>query len=143
MAMSYTRNYGPNAVIRTLYAKKKVLDDRMNDVAREGAEEIMRLSRSLAPLDEGHLEDAHSVVERRTRSDNFAYDVIVDESQADLTEYLDFIHNGVYNLGPLSQIKASINGMPVGPKFLERAFDRTKPELLNKYRAVVKEFVSK
>jgi hypothetical protein len=140
MAMSYTRNYGTNNVIRSLYAKKRELDARMIAVAKQGAEEIMELSKSLAPVDEGHLEEAHQVIDRNTRSGNFAFDVFVDPTVADLGEYLDFIHNSQYNLGPKSEAKAASTGMAVGPKFLERAFDRSKPELLLKYRAIVKNF---
>jgi hypothetical protein len=140
MAMNYTRGYGPKQLMKTLYARKHALDSSMLSIARQGAEHIKDLSVALSPVDEGHLEEAHQVIERNTRSGNFAYDVNIDPNVADLGEYLDFIHNGSYDLGPLSVDKATATGMPVGPKFLERAFDRAKPELLVKYRAAVKNF---
>lgn len=144
--MSYTRGYSPEALIRSLYARKATLDDDMNDIALQGAEAIKDLSVAYSPVDEGHVEDAHRVVIRSTRRGAPAYDVIVDEGEADIHLYIHelnsgFMHGREYDLGPLSEEKAAATGMPVGPKFLERAFDELRPEIIKDYQRIVKKFV--
>lgn len=146
MSMTYTRGYTPERLIRSLYARLGAVESEMDLVAHKGAEAIKDLSVALVPVDEGHVEDAHRVEFRSTRKGHVAYDVVIDETEADIAEYIHELNSGFmrgkeYALGPLSQQKADLTGMDVGPKFLERAFDRLRPSIVAEYRAVTKKFV--
>lgn len=99
---------------------------------QRGAIDIRDLARLYAPVDEGNLEDAIKEGKSRGSDGRNVYTVEVDESQDASTkdhpnrvvgDYAMKMHDGVYNLGPLSEAKAEETGLPVGRKFLERAME--------------------
>ncbi len=49
------------------------------------------------------------------------------------TRYIGFIHNGYYNLGPLSRQKPATDDGPVGRQFLARPFNRHR----KRYQALI------
>jgi hypothetical protein len=118
-------------------------------VLRQEAQEIERLARSFAPVDDGYLESAitatrvDSEADSRGRATRSFWRVWVDLEKAApgdeknpskvVGDYFVAMHellmpygNGPYNLGPKSQAKDGGSGV-VGGKFMERAFaDREK-----------------
>lgn len=129
---------GMRRLIVSLYVRKDILDQELDQTAYGAAYEIMQKSISYSPVDEGHLEEAHHLVERSTRKGHPAYDVEVSGNESDL--YAMWIHEGEYGLGPLSAAKAASSGLPVGRKYLERAFDEIRPQTVIKMKQIVKNF---
>lgn len=141
MAMTYTRGYGPNDLKKSLYGRNNRLSSKLNEVAEKGANDIKDLSVAYVPVDDGQLEGAHKVTARSTVLGNPAYDItvggMVEGIDTDL--YATWIHEGAYNLGPLSLQKAAATGKEVGPKYLERAFNELKPSIVKNYQDALKE----
>lgn len=90
---------------------------------------IAEESRKRAPVLKGNIEASHKVIMKRRDSQVISVAVEVgDDSTAD---YLDFIHESTYNLGPLSQKKQAANGdVIVGRKFLERAVNEAEEDIV-------------
>lgn len=111
---------------------------------RQGAEDIKDLAVMQAPVDEGNLENAIKVeIDRsgiRGRVQAYVF-VDGDEDAGDgkkVEEYANLMHEGVYQLGPRSQIKNAAVGGGVGRKFLERAVDELAPDIINRVRNAMK-----
>lgn len=86
-------------------------------------EAISARSRALAPIDEGNLEASHDVTTERAGGQvRTTVSVGGIVNGVDVDGYAVRMHEGDYNLGPLSRAKAEATGQPVGQKFLERAF---------------------
>lgn len=124
--------------------------DRSSSGAREelakGAEDIKDLAVLYAPIDEGNLEKAIKVQKFADVSNNRrnTYVVYVDDDVAapnakggTVGDYALQMHEGVYNLGVLSQDKEDSLGITVGRKFLERALDDLDDEIKRKTEAKV------
>lgn len=120
-------------------ARLKRIGKRTNRAAlaavRRGAEEIADLAADYAPVDEGNLEDSIVVAEERSGNSRIVIFIGVDPSRLGLGykrygfRYDIQMHEGVYNLGPLSQKKNSELGGGVGPKYLERALEELEEEI--------------
>lgn len=112
---------------------ERVVRGVSTQMKKEG-EEIQKLAREYAPVDEGNLEDAITVEADRSgvRGRTVVY-VYVDENHpAHMTtvgQYAMRMHEGEYRLGPGSQAKDAGRGV-VGPKFLERAVDERSPMIM-------------
>lgn len=121
---------------------------RLLRLMRRGAEDIRDLSREYAPVDEGNLEEAIEVGESvenfmgRSRNVEFV-GVNPDKLGEGFTKYkyrYDIaMHEGSYNLGPLSQAKAQASGKQVGPKYLTRAWKELEPDLIAKAERIAAE----
>lgn len=143
MAVSYTRGFSPADLMAKLFSRSRRMSAQMAKVAEQGANDIRDLSEDNAPVDEGWVEKSLKVRERTTKADNIIFDVYVDESVADVAEYVDMLHEGImrgkpYKLGDKSIDKAKGN-KDVGPKFMERAFKELKPKIIEEYKKAMKE----
>lgn len=110
---------------------------------REEALEVGSVAVELAPVDEGNLEQAIEVDDvggGRDASGRFtrkAVAVYVNPNApgsggADtVDQYMRFIHDGYYNLGPKSISKAALTGRPVGRRFLARALEHRAKEYVD------------
>ena len=133
--------------IENLIVSLANMADRTSRGSREqmeqGAVDIRDLARLYAPVDKGNLEDAiktgkelHGAWERGVNRRNI-FTVEIDEDMpfeklnkngtttiGKVGDYSTRMHEDwTYNLGVLSELKAQQTGMPVGPKFLERAME--------------------
>lgn len=135
---------GVEELIAQLSQIGKKADRGVADELRRGAEEIAQLAREQAPVDEGNLEDAIKAEEDRSgingRIQTYVY---VDsnhpaEDGKTVGDYAEFMHEGSYQPGPLSVAKARGNGRIVGRKFLERAVDELKPEIVKRVASRLK-----
>lgn len=144
MAIRYSNNFSLNDLKQTLYIKKGKVESAVGEAVREGAKEIMEQSKDNVPVDTYNLEEAHRLVERVTRAGNVAIDIEVSgegEGSTDprpVEEYAMFIHEAEYNLGEKSLAKKA-SGKDVGRKFMERAVQQKKPEVIARVRKAVKD----
>lgn len=126
---------------RTSEAERRLME--------KSTEEIARIARDYAPVDEGNLESAiktkritgaginnrtiHAVfVDKEELGEGYTmyghrYDVMMHEDPA-----------GNSGKGPKSQAKAKKLGVLVGPKFLERALEETRESIETAARAIAK-----
>jgi hypothetical protein len=112
------------------------------DALREGGEEIAKLARDFAPIDDGDLTQAISAEEERDVNNRVSILIWVDPTVQDehgkqVAEYGARMHEGLapygsgaYNLGPNSRAKDGGRGI-VGGKFIERAL-RIKSGVIGK-----------
>ena len=113
---------------------------------RSGAKDIRDLAIKQAPVDEGNLEQSITISEddgginRRKRMYVFVDEDMAVESRPGATvgDYAAEMHEGTYNLGPLSQEKQDSQSALVGPKFLERAVDELEDEIVGEIEAAIK-----
>lgn len=119
---------------------------RLLRLMRDSAEDIRDLAREYAPVDEGNLEEAIEVAEGterflgRTRNVELVGvnpDKLGEGYQRYKYRYDIAMHEGSYNLGPLSQAKAAANGKQVGPKYLTRAWKELEPNIKADAEAIV------
>jgi len=88
-------------------------------------------SKRRAPILKGNIEMSHRVL--LTRRQTNAISVSVEVGDDSTAKYLDFIHEGSYNLGPLSQKKQAADpSVKVGSKFLERGLDAVEDDIVEK-----------
>jgi HK97 gp10 family phage protein len=100
--------------------------DKQKDAVDQALKNAVYLVRDVArkqvPLETGEAEK--SIVSNNRRGKN-RYNVetldIVDG--VNVTDYINFLHEAYYNLGPISESKQLGNSYTVGRKFLDRAFD--------------------
>lgn len=112
---------------------------------RKGAQQIKELSKNYAPVDEGNLEAAHKVMEDRQGLNNrVRIYVYIDESMAGtgknktVGDYATVMHEGTYDLGPLSRAKMSATGY-VGRKYLEKASEELEPQIVKHINAAMRD----
>lgn len=110
----------------------------------QGAKDIMEASKEMAPVDEGNLEEAHSIEQVRLNQDYSEVEIVVggEHGGRDVDEYAMIVHEGVapYGsgtagyIGEKSQEKDAGNpgDRRVGGKFLERAVDLLEPEIVER-----------
>lgn len=99
----------------------------------ENAEDLLSVSQSLAPLEEGGLMESGSV-EKPKRVGN--------EIQATVgysSIYAIRRHEDIFNLGALSLQKPAIDGMKPGRKFLERPAKQYGEKYSNRLQDKIKE----
>lgn len=101
------------------------------DALHDQGERLADRSKELAPVDKHNLEAAHHV-ETERHPDRVLTTISVGGvvNGVDVDEYVEFIHDGDYKLGPGSLAKATGTGQPVGPKFLDRALDERKDKIV-------------
>lgn len=109
------------------------------EALRQAAKEVVALARKFAPIDDGDLTEAISAQEVRERTSLGRFGQIeirvgVDVSKLNLEKRKGFdysipMHEGSYNLGPLSRIKQAGQSEQVGPKYLSRALQQLKGKL--------------
>jgi len=141
MGLNFTRGFDPASMMARLYKRGDDMEDEVARVVEEGAEAIKEESIANSPVDLGNLEGSHRVEKRHTYRHNVAYDIIVGGmvNGVDVDDYIDFIHESIYNLGEKSLLKQASDPLhTVGPKFLERAFDTLKPYVVNRIRQAIK-----
>ena len=109
----------------------------VNDSLQALALEVQKRAREYVPLELGYAEKAIKVDSQSQRRDWAVYldtseEVTHDGRTYPIGDYLMWLHEGSYNLGPASLAKeATLQHGFVGPKFLERAFrDVATPESL-------------
>lgn len=108
----------------------KAVNDGMQGVMAEVQKEAI----ANAPVDKGNLEHA---IKLRNLGQRRGWEVYVDGDEPDDTgnwtvgDYAGQMHEGVYNLGPLSLEKQQQNGHIVGRKFLERAMDAKAEDVVD------------
>jgi hypothetical protein len=96
---------------------------------REAGQDVERLARAFAPVDEGNLEQAIQALEERGDANRIEVVVgVVDNGTRNIKTYAEQMHEGLaphgsgaFQLGPLSQAKRA-RGKFVGGKFLTRAW---------------------
>ena len=114
---------------------------------RKGVEDVTRKAKEFAPVDDGYLEGAITAVATRLNTFNHRYEFMVGVDKALLGpgksiygfDYDVEMHEGVYNLGPLSQQKQQVSGKRVGPKYLARALEEVEAGLIRDMERIVEE----
>lgn len=132
-------------VKRTQFAMSR-FGDKTNQaslrVVRKSAKEIRDLARLYAPVDEGDLEESIRII-KEVRGDKRRLVQYIGVDPAYLGvgyqryrfRYDVEMHDGEYNLGPLSRIKDSVVGRgKVGRLYLKRAVDELSPEITEKIK---------
>lgn len=118
---------------------------------KQAAEEVAKMARKMAPIDLGDLEEAIEAVPVRTRTalgrfgaTEFKVGVNIDKLDLGRRGGFDYsvpMHEGVYNLGPLSSIKQAAQGEQVGPKYLERALQQLQEKITQDMQNAVRRSV--
>lgn len=111
------------------------------EALRKAAHEIRDRARDYAPLEHGGLTEAISVYSDRSGVNRRrVFYVYIDPDAPELNaqgeptgrtveRYINWTHEGEYNLGKRSAHKAAMLGVYVGPKYLERAADEVTDDL--------------
>jgi hypothetical protein len=143
---------GVNATRLKLARTEKVTHKRLLRHLRNSAEEVAKLARAFAPVDEGNLEEAIEASESkegffsRKRSVVFV-GVNPDKLGEGYTEsgfrYDVRMHEGAYKLSPASLEKQRTGGKTVGPKYLTRAWQELEPEITAKAEAISDDIVNR
>lgn len=124
------REYFLESISRTRRESKKIM--------RKGAEEILKASKQMAPVDDGQLEEAHEISIIRLNKDDMMLEIGVGGwvDGINVDRYAAVQHERLYpygdlKLGPRSRAKDAMNpsNRRVGGKFLERAVDELEPEI--------------
>lgn len=117
----------------------------VSDVFQSEGDKIRDLARDYAPREDRHLEHAITKSTEYSGINNRAVvTVYVDENAAadgdtSVGDYAKKMHDGDYKLGKLSRLKEAEVGVgKVGPKYLKRAVDERKGEVMERSRKKVK-----
>jgi hypothetical protein len=113
-------------------------------VMHRAADKIVERARLMAPVDKGNLEDAiQKQVTYEGKRNRLAIDIVLLDSVngVDITDYGREMHEGIYNLGPLSEEKQSRTGVQVGREFITRAAKEQKDKLEPAVLAAIKDGV--
>lgn len=132
------RGLGPTRL--NMFRTEEKTNKAMRRFLREAAEFVRDQAKLRAPIDTGDLESAIVASDGDLdyqRGRRVTVDVYVDENLLNLEEHQDFdysvvMHEGVYNLGKRSQAKQDAiteEGVTVGPKYLENAFEDNKTKI--------------
>ena len=128
----------------------KAVGHNSTRVMRDEAKKIQEIARMMAPVEDGNLEKSIKVREKKGANNRITFMVWADgstyapkigkngETPAYVGDYLAFIHESVYNLGPLSRAKQSTVPYRVGRKFLERAFIERQGKIAERLNDAVK-----
>lgn len=147
MSMTYSSQFNLNNLRQRFFIKKEMVDTAVDQTLNAGAEEIAEKAKSNAPVDTHNLEEAIHVEKGFSKAGNIRYTVVCDGEGSegrDVAEYASIMENelqpygnGNYNLGPLSQAKAD-GGNDVGGKFMERAVEQKKAEVVASVKSAVR-----
>lgn len=117
---------------------------------RRAGREIAKEAAARAPVDTGDLESAISSrdAKRTDGRGRVTVEVYIDQDKLNLEEHNDYdysvkMHEGSYNLGLKSLIKAASSPYEIGPKFLSRAIEDNRDRLLKEAAEVVKRSLEK
>lgn len=151
MAMRYSSQFSLSRLRQNLFSRQYRVNGSMHMVTKAGAEEIMKKSQSNAPVDTHNLEEAHHIDTSFTKADNVRFQIEVSgvgsgsDRPRDVADYAMEMHehlapygSGEYNLGPDSIAKAAA-GNDVGGKYLERAVESLKAEIIADMRRAIRE----
>lgn len=108
---------------------------QLRRVHQQAADRIAEVAAEMAPRLIGDLEDSIEVMNARGQGGRTIFSVSYS------APYGIYMHEGVYNLGPLSAEKDAAGEFRVGRKFLERASDQVlynEAYLKDAYRAAVR-----
>lgn len=108
---------------------------QLRRVHQQAADRIAEVAAEMAPRLTGDLEDSIEVMNARGQGGRTIFSVSYS------APYGIYMHEGVYNLGPLSAEKDAMGEFRVGRKFLERASDQVlynEGYLKDAYRAAVR-----
>jgi hypothetical protein len=125
MAFTFTLNVkdalkGLEASQAALQAASVKAMNKAKDIALEEA--VKR-----APIDEGNLQ--HSLQAKTEIEPGKVEAVVFIPANSPAADYALHMHEGVYNLGPVSQQKQASQGEMVGRKYLERALAENEERL--------------
>jgi HK97 gp10 family phage protein len=112
------------------------IGERVAENARKtmhrAADKIVERARLMAPVDEGNLEEAiQKDIKYEGKRNRLAIDIVIMDTVngVNVADYATYMHEGSYNLGPLSQAKQASTGVTVGPGFITRAGEEQKIKL--------------
>lgn len=144
MAMRYSNKFNDKKLIQSFYTKANTLDNGLENSILSSAEKVKQESIANAPVDEHDLENAIDTEIRETRAGHYAIDVGVIGDENEVQEYAYIMHEylqpygvGTYNLDKGSQAKDGGSGK-VGGKYLQRALDDNKQEVIAAIRDMIK-----
>jgi hypothetical protein len=146
MALTYSSQFSLNKLKQNLFTRENVFNQRVQEVIKDGADEIMKKSQSNAPVDTHNLEEAHRIVPGETRKGYTKLSVEVSgegtgsDRPRDVSSYAKEMHDNYenYHMGPKSVAKLDA-GNEVGGRFLERAVEEKKPEIIAKAKKAAKD----
>lgn len=142
MSLSW-KGFTPEQFIAELTGSAARTRRESKKVMRQGAKEILAVSKENAPIDEGDLEAAHELSIVRLNKDDMMIEITVGGTVngTDVDSYAWLMHErlapyGDLNLGPKSIEKNNSNptGHFVGGKFLDRAIDELEPEIIERIK---------
>lgn len=91
---------------------------QLRRVHADGADQLLKTAQAMAPVLTGNLEESIFIQETKEVGNRITRTIILDESRA---PYGVYMHEGIYNLGKLSEAKNATSEHTVGRKFMERA----------------------
>lgn len=138
-----------SGVVAKLDRSGEKVEKHSIDVMRRYGDKVLHLAKLNVPVKNFYVEDAIVKEERRSGL-NRRIEITVGVDASKLLEmtgksydYSIWLHEGSYNLGPLSEVKNEISKAEdprakVGNKFLERAITSVKSEALRELRKGIK-----
>lgn len=151
MSMAYSSQFNLAKLRQSLFTKQKKFNAEMHKEVEAGAEQIMKKSQANAPVDTHNLEEAHHIQKTMTQADNVRFTVEVSgigygsDDPRDISDYVMEVHENYENMlgggHPKPDSKTAIKkatNPDVGSKFLWKAIQSEKPEVIDKVRGAVK-----
>lgn len=115
---------GVEALALSLLAHSAKIQNGAKAIVRKVTSELKKESQTRVPVDEKDLTNAH-VMRIEGQGIDTVGTVYITETDP-VKYYAIWIHEGFYNLGPLSIKKQMGQSEIVGRKFMQRAFDDNK-----------------
>jgi nanoRNase/pAp phosphatase (c-di-AMP/oligoRNAs hydrolase) len=157
MGMRYSSGFSLENLRQNLFSRQRKFNKDMHTEVEAGAELIMKKSQANTPIDTYNLEEAHHIQKTRTAADNVRFTIEVSgmgygsDDPRDVSNYAMEVHENYENMGSGGHPKAGsktaakkLGNPDVGSKFLEKAIESEKPEVIEKVRgAVRRNFVNK
>lgn len=120
-------------VLRHLVRSEQAARDVLKRAVEDCADDLVRVSSEIAPIDKGILQRSHH---KEIRTSSVEVEAVITYSIRERNRNGDFnyamwIHEGTYNLGPESRNRPGTQGMSgqtytVGNKYLERPLEGEK-----------------
>jgi len=89
---------------------------QLRRVHRDGAYKMAEVARQMAPVLKGDLEGSIKVQETKESGNRKVFTVVTQG-----VKYAVYMHENIYDLGPLSQAKNEAGRFTVGRKYIERS----------------------
>lgn len=151
MSMRYSSGFSLDNLRQNLFSRQKQFNKEMHQEVEKGAEQIMAKSQANVPVDSYNLEEAHHIEKSFTQADHVRFSVEVSgigygsDNPRDVAEYAMEVHENYENMGsgghPRADSKTAqkkLTNPDVGSKFLEKAIQSEKPEVIENVRQAVK-----